>query len=147
MAGAVLSTERDAIADTFNRLAIHVLRLSSQSELSLSAASTLARLQRFGALRLTDLAERERITQPSMTALVNRLESQDLVRRNADPSDGRAVLVEVTDAGRVALARRAEARVGTLAADLADLDDADLRTLVEALPAIDRLITTHPAER
>jgi DNA-binding MarR family transcriptional regulator len=145
--GAVQLTERDAIADTFNRLAIHVLRLSSQSELSLSAASTLARLQRSGALRLTDLAERERITQPSMTALVNRLESQGLVRRNADPTDGRAVLVEVTDAGRVALARRAEARVGTMAADLADLDEADLRTLVAALPAIDRLITTHPAER
>ncbi len=145
--GAVQQTERDAIADTFNRLAIHVLRLSSQSELSLSAASTLARLQRSGALRLTDLAERERITQPSMTALVNRLESQALVRRNADPTDGRAVLVEVTDAGRVALARRAEARVGTMAADLADLDEADLRTLIAALPAIDRLITTHPAER
>jgi DNA-binding MarR family transcriptional regulator len=145
--GAVQQTERDAIADTFNRLAIHVLRLSSQSELSLSAASTLARLQRSGALRLTDLAERERITQPSMTALVNRLESQGLVRRNADPTDGRAVLVEVTDAGRVALARRAEARVGTMAADLADLDEADLRTLVAALPAIDRLIATHPAER
>jgi DNA-binding MarR family transcriptional regulator len=145
--GAVQQTERDAIADTFNRLAIHVLRLSSQSELSLSAASTLARLQRSGALRLTDLAERERITQPSMTALVNRLESQGLVRRNADPTDGRAVLVEVTDAGRVALARRAEARVGTMAADLADLDEADQRTLVAALPAIDRLITTHPAER
>jgi DNA-binding MarR family transcriptional regulator len=145
--GAVQLTERDAIADTFNRLAIHVLRLSSQSELSLSAASTLARLQRSGALRLTDLAELERITQPSMTALVNRLESQGLVRRNADPTDGRAVLVEVTDAGRVALARRAEARVGTMAADLADLDEADLRTLVAALPAIDRLITTHPAER
>jgi DNA-binding MarR family transcriptional regulator len=145
--GAVQQTERDAIADTFNRLAIHVLRLSSQSELSLSAASTLARLQRSGALRLTDLAERERITQPSMTALVNRLESQGLVRRNADPTDGRAVLVEVTDAGRVALARRAEARVGTIAADLADLDEADLRTLVAALPAIDRLIATHPAER
>jgi DNA-binding MarR family transcriptional regulator len=145
--GAVQQTERDAIADTFNRLAIHVLRLSSQSELSLSAASTLARLQRSGALRLTDLAERERITQPSMTALVNRLESQGMVRRNADPTDGRAVLVEVTDAGRVALARRAEARVGTMAADLADLDEADLRTLIAALPAIDRLITTHPAER
>jgi hypothetical protein len=55
--------------------------------------------------------------------------------------------VEVTDAGRVALARRAEARVGTMAADLADLDEADLRTLVAALPAIDRLIATHPAER
>lgn len=140
-------TERDAIADTFNRLAVHVLRLSAQGELSLSAASTLARLQRFGALRLTDLAERERITQPSMTALVNRLEGLDLVRRNADPSDRRAILVEITDAGRVALARRAEARVGTLAADLADLDEADLQVLVAALPAMDRLIKTHPTER
>jgi DNA-binding MarR family transcriptional regulator len=98
-------------------------------------------------LRLTDLADRERITQPSMTALVNRLEGLDLVRRNADPSDRRAILVEITDAGRVALARRREARVGTLAADLADLHEADLQVLGAALPAIDRLIRTHPQER
>jgi DNA-binding MarR family transcriptional regulator len=143
----VQSHERDAIADTLNRLAVHVLRLSAQSELSLSAASTLARVQRSGALRLTDLADRERITQPSMTALVNRLEGLDLVRRNADPSDRRAILVEITDAGRVALARRREARVGTLAADLADLHEADLQVLGAALPAIDRLIRTHPQER
>jgi DNA-binding MarR family transcriptional regulator len=135
------------VADALNRLAIYVVRLSSQDQLSLSAASTLGRLRRLGALRLTELAERERITQPSMTALVNRLESQGFVRRAPDPRDGRAVLVELAEPGRIALAERSKARVGTLVHDLDDLSDHDLALLQQALPAIEQLIAAHPLGR
>jgi DNA-binding MarR family transcriptional regulator len=135
------------VADALNRLAIYVVRLSSQDQLSLSAASTLGRLRRLGALRLTELAERERITQPSMTALVNRLESQGFVRRAPDPRDGRAVLVELAEPGRIALAERSKARVGNLVHDLHDLSDSDLGLLQQALPAIEQLIATHPLGR
>jgi DNA-binding MarR family transcriptional regulator len=135
------------VADALNRLAIYVVRLSSQDQLSLSAASTLGRLRRLGALRLTELAERERITQPSMTALVNRLESQGFVRRAPDPRDGRAVLVELAEPGRIALAERSKARVGTLVHDLDDLSDHDLALLHQALPAIEQLIAAHSLGR
>jgi DNA-binding MarR family transcriptional regulator len=135
------------VADALNRLAIYVVRLSSQDQLSLSAASTLGRLRRLGALRLTELAERERITQPSMTALVNRLESQGFVRRAPDPRDGRAVLVELAEPGRIALAERSKARVGTLVHDLDDLSDHDLALLQQALQAIEQLIAAHPLGR
>jgi DNA-binding MarR family transcriptional regulator len=139
--------EAAAIADGLNRLAIYAVRLSGQDQLSLSAASTLGRLRQFGALRLTELAERERITQPSMTALVNRLESQGFVRRTPDPRDGRAVLVELAEPGRVALAERSKARVGNLVHDLHDLSEDHLELLRDALPAIEQLIATHPLHR
>ena len=52
-----------------------------------------------GPTRLTTLAAKEGVGQPSMTQLIQRLERQDLVTRLADPEDGRAALVAITDAG------------------------------------------------
>src|SRR5690349_17827732 len=61
--------------------------------LSTAASSALARLSREGPARLTELARAEGVSQPNMTQLVTRLERADLVRRTADASDGRGVLV------------------------------------------------------
>src|SRR3954468_19345343 len=83
---------------------------ADRAGLSLTAAATLARLQREGPARLTELAAAEGITQPSMTALVARLSAQGLVRRAADPSDGRAVILSLTGAGEELLAQRRAAR-------------------------------------
>src|SRR5712664_2817641 len=74
--------------------------LSPPSGLSLSAAATLATLERSGPRRLTALAAREGVTQPAMTQLVARLQDAGLVRREADPTDGRVVQVRLTDQGR-----------------------------------------------
>ena len=56
--------------------------------------------------RLTELAERARMTHPSMSELVAGLERLGYVERVPDPDDGRARLVRLTPAGR-ALQRRA----------------------------------------
>ena len=52
-----------------------------------------------GPRRITELAAEERVTQPAITLLVNRLEERGWVKRFADPSDGRAVLVSLTPVG------------------------------------------------
>jgi DNA-binding MarR family transcriptional regulator len=57
----------------------------SRGGLSLTAAATLARLQRNGPARLTELAAAEGVSQPSMTALIARLADRGLVHRAADP--------------------------------------------------------------
>src|SRR5712664_4478057 len=74
--------------------------LSPPDGLSLTAAATLATLERSGPRRLTALAAREGVTQPAMTQLVARLQDAGLVRREADPTDGRVVQVRLTDQGR-----------------------------------------------
>ena len=67
----------------------------------MTAAATLASLERLGPQRLTDLAAREGVTQPAMTQLITRLEEAGLARREASPDDGRVVLVAITErAGR-----------------------------------------------
>src|SRR4051794_32607342 len=90
-----------ALEQSVSRLA-HVLLRESSAGLSRTAASVCARLRDAGPQRVTDLAAWESVAQPSMTALVGRLEEQGLVARRHDPSDGRVVLVELTDGGRAA---------------------------------------------
>ncbi|MBC7550175.1 MAG: MarR family transcriptional regulator [Cellulomonas sp.] len=73
-----------------------------------------------GGVRLHELAEHVRLSQPGLSRLVERMESTGLVRRERDPSDGRGTLVALTDAGRAVQqetgrrhARSIIARVGT----------------------------------
>ncbi|SCX38695.1 DNA-binding transcriptional regulator, MarR family [Klenkia marina] len=112
---------------------------ASRSDLSLTAAATLATLQRSGPARLTELAVAEGISQPSMTALIARLAGQGLVDRAADPTDGRAVVLSLTGAGADLLARRSAQRAARLADPLAHLDDDDVARIADALPALTRL--------
>ena len=63
--------------------------LSPPDGLSLTAAATLATLERSGPRRLTALAAQEGVTQPAMTQLIARLQDSGLVGRDADPDDGR----------------------------------------------------------
>jgi DNA-binding MarR family transcriptional regulator len=120
--------------------------LSPPGELSLTAAATLATLERSGPCRLTVLAEREAVTQPAMTQLVARLQTAGLVTRAADPADGRVVRVAITDAGKAVLARRRAVRAERLAGMLACLADDQQAALTAALPAMDALTAAHRAE-
>lgn len=63
--------------------------------------------------RLTDLAERARVTKQSAGFLVDQLERAGYVRRVPDPTDARARLVQVAARGEAAVevARVAEAQV------------------------------------
>jgi DNA-binding MarR family transcriptional regulator len=113
--------------------------LSPASGLSMTAAATLAGLERSGPQRLTLLAAREGVTQPAMTQLITRLEESGLVRREASTEDGRVVLVVITDEGRATLAHRRAGRAERLAGILAQLGPDHRAALSAALPALDAL--------
>jgi len=117
--------------------------LSPPDGLSLTAAATLATLERSGPRRLTALAVQEGVTQPAMTQLIARLQDSGLVRREADPTDGRVVQVRLTDEGQAMLARRRAVRAGRLAGILARISPADQAALAAALPAIDALASAQ----
>ena len=117
--------------------------LSPPDGLSLTAAATLATLEPSGPRRLTALAVQEGVTQPAMTQLIARLQDSGLVRREADPTDGRVVQVRLTDEGLAMLARRRAVRAGRLAGILARISPADQAALAAALPAIDALASAQ----
>ncbi len=140
MAVPDLDTSAHAVATSFDRLFHLLRRVMPADNLSLTAASTLKRLEDGGVHRLTELSFSEGISQPAMTQLVSRLEKDQLVERVKDASDGRVVLVRITPAGTAALAARRAARARRLDELLAALPDADREAIMAALPALDQLV-------
>jgi DNA-binding MarR family transcriptional regulator len=128
-----------ALAADLERIIGLFRSLSPASGLSMTAAATLASLERLGPQRLTVLAAREGVTQPAMTQLISRLEESGLVRREASQEDGRVVLVVITDEGRAVLARRRLVRTDRLAGIIAQLGPEHRAALASALPALDAL--------
>jgi DNA-binding MarR family transcriptional regulator len=131
------------VAAGLERLFGLLRRLSPPSGLSLTAAATLATVERSGPCRLTWLAAREGVTQPAMTQLIARLQDAGLVGRTSDPDDGRAVQVRITADGSAMLARRRAARAERLAGMLAQLTPEDQAALAAALPAMDALASVQ----
>ena len=102
----------------------------------LSAMSVIAK---HGPLRLSDLAQIEGVSAPSMTRMVSELEARGYVVRSPDPADGRAVLVAAADAGTAAVLDSRATRAHLVVELLASLDEEDAAAIAAALPALERL--------
>ena len=98
----------------------------------------LAELERHPA-RISELAQQQRVAQPTMTALVQRLESENWLHRAPDPEDGRATLVSVTPEGRAALAEYRRTAAAAVDPHLAELSDFDRATLARAAELLQQL--------
>jgi DNA-binding MarR family transcriptional regulator len=133
------SFECAELAAALERLLSMWRRLAVPGELSSTAAFTLARLSRDGPCRLTELAAHENVSQPAMTQLVSRLESQGLAERCGDPGDARVVNVAVTAQGEELIARRRAARAARFAEFFAMLPEEHQMALTSARPAIQLL--------
>jgi DNA-binding MarR family transcriptional regulator len=108
-------------------------------DISLTAASALATVERTGPRRITDLAVSEGITQPSMTALATALARAGLAERRPDPRDQRVVLVALTAAGADYLRSRRRAGTEALARLIDKLPPEEVATLLAAAPALRHL--------
>ncbi|MFC5501454.1 MarR family winged helix-turn-helix transcriptional regulator [Lysinimonas soli] len=126
------------------RLALVVGRLNRRMQaatggLSHGLLSALAMIARHGPLRLSDLAQLESVSAPTMTRTVAELESRRLVERSADPEDGRAVLVAITDDGTDAILAARATRAAVVSELLERLAPAELAAISGALPALEHL--------
>ncbi len=109
------------------------------NELSMNAMAVLGALNRYGELTLGELAARERVQPPSMTRTVNCLEDGGYVSRRAHDSDGRQVLVSLSDKGRTTLLADRRRRDEWLATRLRDLTPGERAVLREAAPVLERI--------
>jgi DNA-binding MarR family transcriptional regulator len=103
-------------------------------------ASLLWAIRSRPGLGVRELAEREGVSPPAMTAAVDRLEAADLVTRRRSERDGRRVELEVTESGLRILRSARRRRTAWLAARLERLEPDDLAAVEAALPALERLI-------
>jgi DNA-binding MarR family transcriptional regulator len=91
-------------------------------------ALVLLTFARTGSLPLGKMGERLQVHPTSITSIIDRLEAAGLVVRRRHPQDGRAVLAEITDAGR-AVVEAATADLVEARFAIADMEPAALREL------------------
>lgn len=134
-----------ALAQSFRTTLRHAVYLSrsmdNDGELTTMQLSTLS-MAAEEPLRVSRVAANLGIRVPSATEQIIKLEHAGLVSRRPDPTDSRAVLVQLTDEGRAAWEEAAQRRNERVAALLNHLDEDDRATLAAALPIIGKLNRT-----
>ena len=108
-------------------------------DLTLAQLSILVTLIDRGPIRMTELAAHERVRTPTTTVAIRRLEKLGLVQRSRDPSDLRAVLVDITPRGMAVHRESLANRRAALAAMLSRLSGEDIANLATALLPLERL--------
>ncbi|WP_166984394.1 MarR family winged helix-turn-helix transcriptional regulator [Paramicrobacterium fandaimingii] len=97
---------------------------------------TVSALRSLGPTRLGELARQSRVTQPTMTKIVQHLVELDWVTRVADPDDARAQVLDVTESGISALGEWRTALARSLAPYFADLSSEDARVIERTLEIV-----------
>ena len=140
--------ERHETANTLHSAALRLLRRARTADASMDLdgprASVLSVLVFGGPTPIGQLAALEQVSAPAITKTVTALEAAGLARRTRSVDDRRVVMVSATAKGRSLLERGRAARVRVVAGLLADLSEADLRTLARAAAIVARTLT-HPA--
>jgi DNA-binding MarR family transcriptional regulator len=146
MGGATDTARDETIVDVADRLRRSMMRLTrilrqeDTDDLSPTLASVLFTIDRHGSLTLGDLARLERLTKPSVTAIVDKLVARRLIERQPDDRDRRVVRVELTTAGRRRVNARRSQRTAWLAARLGELPGPEVATLRDAAAVLERLV-------
>ena len=110
-----------------------------ENDLSLAQMAVLALLLRRGELTIGELARLERVQPPSMTRTVSCLEELGLVERGRHETDGRVVVVALTERGRAVVLADRSRRDAWLAVQLSQLTPDERAVLRVAAPILDRL--------
>jgi DNA-binding MarR family transcriptional regulator len=131
------------VADHIHSASIRLLRgLRRQDDkwgLSAPRLSALSVVVFGGPLTLGDLARAEQVRPPTMTRLVQALESARLVTRTPDSSDARIMWIKATSKGRKLLFKGRAARVRTLSKGLESLTGEEIAQLESAAELILRV--------
>jgi len=143
------SVEQIARTDTglASALRISVARLSRrlrsqrdpENELSVGQISVLGALFRNGECSVGELAAHERVQPPSMTRTVNCLADGGYVVRRPHATDGRQVVVSLSDKGLETLSKDRRRRDAWLAQRLRELTPEERAVLRQAAPILERL--------
>lgn len=129
---AHLVAEASALRMGTFRLARRLRAERAVDSMSDGQFAVLAGLRIHGPQTLGELADRERITPPSMNRTVNCLEEAGYVARTAHEHDRRRVVVSLTDAGDAVVDETVRRRDAWLEEALASLSDDERGILAHA---------------
>ena len=135
--------DRYDVADSLHSAAIHLLRrlrrVDDSTGLSAPKLSTLSVLVFGGPMKLGELAAAEQVRPPTMSRLIQDLESAKMVMRSSDKTDGRVVRIQATQRAKKLLKEGRSQRVTLLAKWLDELSNQELQALNEAATSIEQL--------
>jgi DNA-binding MarR family transcriptional regulator len=134
----------DTVTDTelASDLVVYAARLvrAVRRELELPAGTRIiSLLDELGPLGITQLADLDRCSQPTMSAGVSQLVERGWVSKRPNPADARGTVVTLSDSGREELGRVRRLhgeRVAGLVAARPELTTEDLATAVAVLRGI-----------
>ena len=137
--------EVEALADRLHSTAIHLLRLvrvqDAKTGIGPAQLSALSVIVFGGPSSLNDLARAEQVRPPTMSRIVDGLESAGLARRRANLNDRRAVMIEATEKGTGILQKGRKLRVQFLAGQLAGLSGSEREYVRKAVAALQKALS------
>ncbi len=114
----------------------------ADTSVTLTHLAALSTLKRHGAMTPGELAAHEKVQPPSMTRVLAALQDRGLVVRVPHPTDGRQVIVALTDAGTQLVAKEVRAREAWLCQRIKELPREDREALQDAVGVINRILET-----
>jgi DNA-binding MarR family transcriptional regulator len=138
------ASSREA-ADRIHSAAIHLLRRvrhvdESAMGISPARASALSVLVFGGPRTMTELAEAEHVSLPTMSRLVSAMEEEGLVRRQPHMTDARSMRIRATAKGRRVIQRGRERRLDLLEDLLRHADAREVAVVREAAEIVERAL-------
>lgn len=101
--------------------------------------SALGAIQQLEEPTLARIAACEGVKPPSMVKTLQHLEELDYIERSAHPSDGRMLVLRISDNGERKLDTMRERRNRALAETIATMTAGEQRALADAIPLLERL--------
>lgn len=139
-AGNLLHAMATAVADQ------HLLMLGGASQLSSSAIATVLTLGQHNRQTVSDLAMVTGLSHSATVRLIDRLESEGLVRRSEE-KQGRTVPITLTGRGRIEYQNLRSSQSDFLDDLLSELSARERRDLERVLERLLPKLTTSKAER
>jgi DNA-binding MarR family transcriptional regulator len=136
----------ERIAEAASRLRLAIVRTARRmrqeagGELSPTLIAALATIERHGPLTPSELAEIERIKRPTATRIAAALDNEGLIERAADPTDGRACLLNISRDGSALVKRMRSRKNAYISRRLRKLGDEDVETLERAAEVLERML-------
>lgn len=137
------TSDPEKAANMIHSAAIHLLRrlrkTDETSGISAARLSILSVLVFTGDKTPGELAQIEQVKPPTMTKLIQGLETDGLVIRRVHAGDKRASRIRVTAKGRRKLIKAQKLRIQTLSELMQSLDPEEIQTLTDASLLMEKL--------
>jgi DNA-binding MarR family transcriptional regulator len=115
----------------------------ANSAVTISQLAAMSTLDFHGPLTPGELAAHEKVQPPSMTRILAGLEEIGLVGRKPHPTDGRQVIVQLTDAGKQLCRDEVRMREAWLSRRVAELEPEDREVLRRAVEVINAMVESE----